>query len=123
LGTFGQLSIMSKTLSPSRSAAFNMTSFRLRRCPAQALRGFEASPTTATKGEWGVQGILGVRALMRGHGIVAVEDACGATLELGFPNYRFVRRYLVRRPRPPLVLRQVDPLIASCPCTATTSTA
>jgi transposase len=63
------------------------------------------------KGEWGVKGILGVRALMRRHGIVAVEDACAAALEMGVPTYRFVRRYLERRPRPPLALRQVDPLI------------
>ena len=63
------------------------------------------------KSEWGVKGILGVRALMRRHGIVAVEDACGAALEMGVPTYRFVRRYLERRPRPPLALRQVDPLI------------
>jgi len=63
------------------------------------------------KGEWGVRGILGVRALMRQHGIVAVEDACAAALEMGVPTYRFVRRYLERRPRPPLALRQVDPLI------------
>jgi hypothetical protein len=52
-----------------------------------------------------------VRALMRRHGIVAVEDACAAALEMGVPTYRFVRRYLERRPRPPLALRQVDPLI------------
>jgi hypothetical protein len=61
--------------------------------------------------ELGVKGILGVCALLRHHGVVAVEDACAAALELGFPTYRFVRRYLERRPRPPLVLRQIDPLI------------
>ena len=32
-------------------------------------------------------------------------------LELGVPTYRFLRRYLVRRPAAPLSLRQVDPLI------------
>ena len=63
------------------------------------------------KGEWGVKGILGVRALMRRHGAAAVDDACAAALEMGVPTYRFVRRYLERRPRPPLALRQVDPLI------------
>jgi hypothetical protein len=63
------------------------------------------------KGEWGVKGILGVRALMRQHGVVAVDDACAAALEMGVPTYRFVRRYLERRPRPPLALRQIDPLI------------
>ena len=34
-----------------------------------------------------------------------------AALELGAPTYRFVRRYLERRPPAPLTLRQVDPLI------------
>jgi hypothetical protein len=63
------------------------------------------------KGEWGVKGILGLRALMRKHGIVAVDDACAAALEMGVPTYRFVRRYLDRHPRPPLALRQIDPLI------------
>jgi len=63
------------------------------------------------KGEWGVKGILGVRALMRQHGVITVDDACAAALEMGVPTYRFVRRYLERRPRPPLALRQIDPLI------------
>jgi hypothetical protein len=63
------------------------------------------------KGEWGVKGILGVRALMRQHGVVAVDDACGAALAMGMPTYRFVRRYLERRPRPTMALRQIDPLI------------
>jgi transposase len=63
------------------------------------------------KGELGIKGILGVRSLLRQHGVVAVDDACGAALEMGFPTYRFVRRYLEHRPRPPLALRQIDPLI------------
>jgi transposase len=63
------------------------------------------------KGEWGVRAILGVRALMRQHGVITVDDACAAALEMGVPTYRFVRRYLERRPRPPLALRQIDPLI------------
>ncbi len=39
------------------------------------------------------------------------DDACAAALELRVPEYRFVRRYLERRPQAPLSLRQVDPLI------------
>ena len=62
-------------------------------------------------GEVGVKRILGVRSLLRRYGAVAVDDACGAALEMGVPDYRFVRRYLERRPRPPLALRQIDPLI------------
>ena len=40
-----------------------------------------------------------------------LEDAAKAALDLGVPTYRFLRRYLERRPPVPLTLRQVDPLI------------
>jgi len=59
--------------------------------------------------EPGVRRILGVLALARKHGPVAVEDAAQTALEAGAPTYRFLRRYLERHP--PLTLRQVDPLI------------
>ena len=62
-------------------------------------------------GEPGVRRILGVLALARKHGPTVVDDAAQAALELGAPSYRFVRRYLERRPPVPLSLRQVDPLI------------
>jgi len=62
-------------------------------------------------GQAGVRRILGVLTLVKTHGAPAVEDACGAALELQLVNYRFVRRYLERRPPGPLTLRQVDPLI------------
>ena len=62
-------------------------------------------------GEAGVRRILGVLALARKHGPAVVEDAAKAALELGVPTYRFLRRYLDRRPPVPLTLRQVDPLI------------
>jgi len=58
-----------------------------------------------------VRRILGVLALARKHGPAVVEDAAKAALEMGAPSYRFVRRYLDRRPPVPLTLRQVDPLI------------
>ena len=64
-----------------------------------------------TDGEPGVRRILGMLALARKHGPASVDDAAQAALELGLPNYRFVRRYLERRPPVPLTLRQVDPLI------------
>lgn len=64
-----------------------------------------------TDGETGVKRILGVRALIRQHGAPAVEHACQAALEMGAPTYRFVRHYLEHQPRPPLELRQIDPLI------------
>jgi hypothetical protein len=47
--------------------------------------------------------------LAKKYGTAAVEDACAAALEIGVPEYRFVRRYLERHPQ--LTLRQVDPLI------------
>jgi transposase len=63
------------------------------------------------QGEIGVKGIQGVRALIHRHGVIAVEDACTTALEMGVATYRFVRRYVERHPRPPLALRQIDPLI------------
>jgi hypothetical protein len=48
------------------------------------------------EGEPGVRRILGVLSLAKKHGA---------------PTYRFMRRWLERRPLAPLTLRQVDPLI------------
>jgi transposase len=62
-------------------------------------------------GQPGVRRILGVLALAKKFGPAAVDDACAAALELGVHEYRFVRRYLERRPQAPLTLQQVDPLI------------
>jgi len=64
-----------------------------------------------TDGAPGVRRILGVLALARKHGPAVVDDAALAALEVGAPSYRFVRRYLERRPHAPVTLRQVDPLI------------
>jgi hypothetical protein len=61
--------------------------------------------------EAGVRRILGVLALAKQHLPAVVEDAAKAALEVGVPTYRFLRRYLERRPPVPLTLRQVDPLI------------
>lgn len=63
------------------------------------------------QGEGGVRRILGVLALAKKFGTAAVEEACAAALELAVHEYRFVRRYLERRPQAPLSLQQVDPLI------------
>jgi transposase len=62
-------------------------------------------------GAAGVRRILGVLALARKHGPAVVDEAARAALDLGVPTYRFIRRYLERRPPVPLTLRQVDPLI------------
>jgi transposase len=64
-----------------------------------------------TDGEPGVRRILGMLSLAKKHGLAATDDAAKAALELGAPNYRFVRRYLERQPPLPLTVRQVDPLI------------
>ena len=61
------------------------------------------------QGEPGIRRILGVLSLAKKHGVGALEDACSAALQLGVRQYRFVRRYLERRPQ--LTLRHVDPLI------------
>jgi hypothetical protein len=61
------------------------------------------------QGEAGIRRMLGILSLAKKYGTAAVEDACAAALEIGVPEYRFVRRYLERGPQ--LTLRQVDPLI------------
>jgi transposase len=61
--------------------------------------------------EMAVRRILGVLALAKKYGVAAADDACAAALEVGVCEYRFVRRYLERKPQLPLTLRQVDPLI------------
>jgi hypothetical protein len=62
-------------------------------------------------GELGVRRMLGVFSLAKKFGLAAVEEACATALELGVHEYRFVRRYLERRPQAPLSLQQFDPLI------------
>jgi transposase len=59
----------------------------------------------------GIRRIQGVLALAKKHGLAVVEDAAKAALDIGVPTYRFVRKYVERRPSVPLTLRQVDPLI------------
>ena len=65
----------------------------------------------ARSGQAGVRRILGVLALAKKHGVPPVEDACQAALEVGFADYRFVKKWIERHPPTPLFLRQVDPLI------------
>jgi len=64
-----------------------------------------------TEGEVAIRRVLGVLSLAKKHGPATVDEAAQAALELGAPSYRFLRRYLERRPPVPLSLRQVDPLI------------
>ena len=96
---------------------------RPRRTPPKTVALLEAAmrigPAVSTicdhihrhEGEAGVRRILGVLSLAKKHGPAVIEDAATAALDLGVPTYRFLRRYLERRPPVPLTLRQVDPLI------------
>ena len=77
---------------------------------ARDRRALRADPP-ATRAKPGVRRILGVLALAKKHGAGRRRGRRQAALELGVPTYRFVRRYLERRPPVPLTLRQVDPLI------------
>jgi transposase len=61
------------------------------------------------QGAAGIRRILGVLSLAKRFGPKTADDACAAALELRIYEYRFVRRYLERRPQ--LTLKQVDPLI------------
>jgi transposase len=96
---------------------------RPRRTPPKTVALLEAAmrigPAVSTicdhihrhDGEAGVRRILGVLSLAKKHGSAVIEDAAKAALDLGVPSYRFLRRYLERRPPVPLTLKQVDPLI------------
>jgi len=61
--------------------------------------------------EAGVRRILGVLSLVKKHGAEPIDQACQAALEIGFADYRFVKKWIERHPPAPLSLRQVDPLI------------
>jgi transposase len=63
------------------------------------------------EGELAVRRIQGVLALARRFGAATVDESCAAALDVGAPNYRFVRRYVERRTPPALALKQVDELI------------
>ena len=63
------------------------------------------------EGAVGVRRILGVLALVKRYGPAVADAAAKAALDLQVPTYRFLRRYLERRPALPLTLTQVDPLI------------
>ena len=59
----------------------------------------------------GVRRVLGLCALAKKRGAVAVEAAAQVALDAGAPTYRFVRAYLERHHTVPVPLRQIDPLI------------
>ena len=55
--------------------------------------------------------LIGSQDAPRPDGPAVVDEACAAALELEIPTYRFVRRFLERKPALQLTLKQVDPLI------------
>lgn len=65
----------------------------------------------AHHGAHGVREILGILALAKKHGPAVVEDAARVAVDIGVLTYRFIRKYVDRRPPLPLTLTQVDPLI------------
>lgn len=65
----------------------------------------------ARREEGGVRRILGVLSLVKKYGAASAEAACQCALEVGVPEYRFVKKWLARHPAAPISLRQVDPLI------------
>ena len=65
----------------------------------------------ASCGQTGVRRILGLLSLCKKYGAAPTDDACAAAFELGAPTYRFVRRYLERKPPISKTLAQIDPLI------------
>jgi hypothetical protein len=75
---------------------------------AQLLRRAEHAGTQIGKlcqllyqqqGATGIRRILGMHSLIKKYG-AAVEDACTTAFDIGVHEYRFVRRYLERRPHP-----------------------
>ena len=108
---------------------------RPRRTPPKTVALLEAAmrigPSVSTicdhihrhEGEAGVRRILGVLSLAKKHGPAVIEDAAKAALDLGVPTYRFLRRYLERRPPVPLTLRRSTRSFVSSPSTAISSIA
>ena len=70
-----------------------------------------AARSIAQMAELGVRRILGVLALAKKYGVATVEDACAAALGDGRPDLPLRAPLPGAQPRPPLTLRQVDPLI------------
>ena len=73
--------------------------------------GAIADAIYAEHGQLGVRRVIGLCALAKRHGVLAVERAAQIALDAGALTYRAVKTYLARHPAPPIGLRQVDPLI------------
>ena len=88
------------------------TALLLTRCEqAGANIGALAKQMFAGDGAVAIRRIQGLLWLAKRHGAALADDGCAAALEIGVVSnpYRFVRRWLERKPR--LTLRQIDPII------------
>ena len=116
--------VVSLPAAVQRGLSVNVLATSLRAAPAGEGAGVWVPRDSALKtprdlkgktlGSYGLRstGYTQIRiALAKKYGPAVIEDAAKAALELGVPSYRFLRRYLERRPPVPLTLKQVDPLI------------
>ncbi len=63
------------------------------------------------RGQTAPRSILGVLSLVKKHGPIVVEQASQVAVDVGFPTYQFVRKYIDRAAPKGPQLRQVDALI------------
>ena len=82
---------------PARTPRSTLTLLAAPRGPGPALAPI-CEHIHQQDGAVGIRRILGVLARVNKHGPATVEDAATAALDLGVPTYRFLRRYLDRRP-------------------------
>ncbi len=103
------------TASPSRIGRRARRRARSRSWPGRGMparTSTRSAPTsTSTTAPAGCVASSASSRSRRSTGPAATDDAAKAALELQVPTYRFLRRYLERRPAAPLTLRQIDPLI------------
>ncbi len=62
-------------------------------------------------GQVAIRRIQGVLAMAKRYGVAATEEACKMALEMGVPQYPFVRRYLEKHGSLLKALKQADPII------------
>lgn len=63
------------------------------------------------QGELAIRRIQGLLSFVKKYGAASVEQACATALEMKAYDFGFVRRFLEHHAKPPVSLRQVDPLI------------
>ncbi len=102
----GGIAFKTKT-APAHTAAHPSTAVACRKAGPHI--GQLCHALHARQGEAGHPPHPGRSLLAKKYGVAAVEEACATALEMGVPDYRFVRRYLERGPQPPLSLRKSIP--------------